>query len=97
MPRHAHFNSAINSIRSQCAVRSHSVNLAPAIRLLGRDSLGGTVPTNLECAIARKLESEKEEQFAETLMLLCVVLCLVNVLLIFEYPGFAAAVICSAR
>ena len=55
------------------------------------------MPTNLECAIARKLESEKEEQFAETLMLLCVVLCLVNVLLIFEYPGFAAAVICSAR
>ena len=55
------------------------------------------MPTNLECAIARKLESEKEEQFAETLMLLCVVLFLVNLLLMFECPAFAAAVICSAR
>jgi hypothetical protein len=53
-----------------------------------------TVPTNLECAIARKLESEK--QFAETLMLLCFVLYLVNLLLIFECPAFAAAVICMA-
>jgi hypothetical protein len=59
--------------------------------------MGGTVPTNLECAIARKLKSEKEEQFAETLMLLCFVLYLVNILLIFEWPVFAAAVICSAR
>ena len=60
--------------------------------------MGGTVPTNLECAIARKLESEKEEQFAETSVLLCFVVCwLVNLLLIFESPAFAAAVICTAR
>ena len=79
-------------------VRSHSVNLAPAIRLLSYDSLGGTVPTNLECAIARKLESEKEEQFAETSVLLWFVVCwLVNLLLIFESLAFAAAVICTAR
>jgi len=56
------------------------------------------VPTNLECAIARKLESEKEEQFAETSVLLWFVVCwLVNLLLIFESLAFAAAVICTAR
>ena len=56
------------------------------------------MPTNLEYAIARKLESEKEEQFAETSVLLCFVVCwLVNLLLIFESPAFAAAVICTAR
>ena len=80
--------------RAVAAARTFIINLARARAAI---LWGGTVPTNLECAIARKLESEKEEQFAETLMLLCVVLCLVNILLIFECPAFAAAVICTAR
>jgi hypothetical protein len=55
------------------------------------------VPTDIRRAIATKLQLEKEVEFAKTGILLCFVICLLNLLLIFESPAFAAAVICTAR
>ena len=55
-----------------------------------------TVPTDIRCTIATKLQLKKEVEFAETGILLCLALCLLNVLLILESPAFAAAVICTA-
>jgi len=54
------------------------------------------VPTDIRRAIATKLQLEKEAEFAETGILLCFALCLLNLLLILESPAFAAAVICTA-
>ena len=56
-----------------------------------------TGPTDFRRAIATKLQLEKEVEFAETGILLCFALCLLNLLLILESPAFAAAVICTAR
>jgi hypothetical protein len=45
------------------------------------------VPTDIRRAIATKLQLEKEAKFAETGILLCFALCLLNLLLIFESPA----------
>jgi len=54
------------------------------------------VPTDIRRAMATKLQLEKEAEFAETCMLVCFALYLLNVLLTLESPAFAAAVICTA-
>ena len=54
------------------------------------------MPTNLELALAKKLELEGEAEFIKTSMLLCFAF-LLNILFIFESPIFAAAVICTER
>ena len=59
--------------------------------------MGNNVPTNLELALAKKLELEGEAEFIKTSMLLCFAFCLLNILFIFESPIFAAAVICTER
>ncbi len=51
------------------------------------------MPTNLEVAIEKKFEAEKAAQFHYTLMLACFVACLVNLVLVFESPAYAAALI----
>ena len=61
-----------------------------------RNSGRTTVPTDIRRAIATKLQLGKEAEFAETGILLCFALCLLNLLLILESPVFAAAVICTA-
>lgn len=48
--------------------------------------------TNLEIATLRKLEAKKEAQFILTVMLLCVISCLLNLMLVLESPAYAAAV-----
>ena len=55
------------------------------------------MPTNLDPALARKRQSEDEAKFAQTLMLRCFAICLINILMVFESPLYAAAVICSVR
>jgi len=55
------------------------------------------MPTNLEIATLRKLEAKKEAQFLQTVMLLCVISCLLNLMLVFESPAYAAAVSLSGR
>ncbi len=59
------------------------------------------MPTDLEYAIARKLEAKstakREAQIGHTLMAICLILCLANLVLVFESPAYAAAVICTAR
>ena len=50
------------------------------------------MPTNLEIATLRKLEAKKEAQFIQSVMLLCVISCLLSLMLVFESPAYAAAV-----
>ena len=56
------------------------------------------MPTNLERALAKKLCIKKEEAaLTQTVMLGCFAVCLANLLLIFQSPAFAVAVMCTAR
>ena len=48
------------------------------------------MPTDIRRAMATKLQLEKEAEFAETCMLVCFALYLLNVLLTLESPAFAA-------
>ena len=56
------------------------------------------MPTNLERALAKKVELERNEsEFTKTAVLLSFAACLLNMLLVLESPAFAAAVNCTAR
>ena len=56
------------------------------------------MPTNLERALAKKVELERSEsELVKTAMLLSFAACLLNILLVLESPAFAAAVNCTAR
>jgi hypothetical protein len=56
------------------------------------------MPTNLESALAKNLRIKKDESaLTQTVMLGCFAICLANLLLIFESPAFAVAVMWTAR
>jgi hypothetical protein len=56
------------------------------------------MPTNLEGALAKKFRAKKDEAaHTQTVVLACFAFSLMNLLLIFESPAFAVAVMCTGR
>ncbi len=50
------------------------------------------MPTNLQRAIAKKLDAQAETKFMHSVMLVCVAVCLMHLLIVMESPLFAAAI-----
>jgi hypothetical protein len=59
------------------------------------------MPTDLEAVLAKKLKAQadvaKEAEFGRTFILSSVIICLIQIVMIFEYPAYALAVLSTAR
>jgi hypothetical protein len=59
------------------------------------------MPTDLEAVLAKKLKAQgdaaKEAEFVRTFILSSVIICLIEIVMIFEYPAYAFAVLSTAQ